>query len=72
VTSASPCTQVLQGIVTPIVLTYILILSNRREVLGTAVNRPPFRVAATVALVGISLMSLLLLGDTLLGFLGFG
>ena len=63
-------TQVLQGIVTPVVLTYILILCNRREVLGAAVNRPAFRLVATIAVVGISLMSLLLLGDTLLGFLG--
>ena len=65
-------TQVLQGIVTPVVLTYILILCNRREVLGAAVNGAAFRLAATVAVVGISLMSLLLLGDTLLGFLGLG
>jgi Mn2+/Fe2+ NRAMP family transporter len=63
-------TQVLQGIVTPVVLTYILILCNRREVLGDAANRPAFRVAATVVVVSISGMSLLLLGQTLLGFLG--
>jgi Mn2+/Fe2+ NRAMP family transporter len=63
-------TQVLQGIVTPVVLAYILILCNRREVLGDAANRPVFRVAATVVVVAISAMSLLLLGQTLLGFLG--
>ena len=33
-------TQVLQGIVTPIVLIYILILANRREVLGRHAERP--------------------------------
>jgi Mn2+/Fe2+ NRAMP family transporter len=65
-------TQVLQGIVTPVILAYILILSNRRSVLGRAANRPAFRVAATVCVVAISAMSLLLLGSTLLGFLGLG
>jgi len=63
-------TQVLQGIVTPVVLIYILILANRREVLGAAANKPAFRVAATIAVGAISVMSLLLLGQTLLGLLG--
>jgi Mn2+/Fe2+ NRAMP family transporter len=65
-------TQVLQGIVTPIVLIYILILANRREVLGRHANGPVIRVVATVVVVGISIMSLLLLGSTLLGWLGLG
>jgi len=63
-------TQVLQGIVTPVVLVYILILANRRSVLGDAANGPTFRAVATVAVVAISAMSLLLLGQTLLGFVG--
>jgi Mn2+/Fe2+ NRAMP family transporter len=65
-------TQVLQGIVTPVVLVYILILTNRREVLGTAVNSPVFRAAATVAVTAISVMSLLLLGSTALSWVGIG
>jgi Mn2+/Fe2+ NRAMP family transporter len=65
-------TQVLQGIVTPVILGYILILTNRRSVLGTAANGPAFRTAATVVTVGISAMSLLLLGTTVLGFFGIG
>ena len=40
-------TQVLQGIVTPVILVYILILTNRRSVLGKAVNKPVFRVVAS-------------------------
>jgi Mn2+/Fe2+ NRAMP family transporter len=63
-------TQVLQGIVTPVVLVYILILTNRREVLGAAVNSPLFRAAATVAVTAISVMSLLLLGSTALSWVG--
>jgi Mn2+/Fe2+ NRAMP family transporter len=65
-------TQVLQGIVTPVILVYILILTNRRSVLGKAANKPVFRVVATICVVGISAMSLLLLGSTILGFFGIG
>lgn len=63
-------TQVLQGIVTPVVLIYILTLTNRRDVLGTAVNTPAFRVAATVAVAAIRAMSILLLGETVLSWFG--
>jgi len=65
-------TQVLQGIVTPVILAYILILTNRRSLLGKAANGPLFRTAATVCTVAISAMSLLLLGSTVLGFFGIG
>ena len=65
-------TQVLQGIVTPVILIYILILTNRRSLLGKAANGPVFRVAAGVCVVGISAMSLLLLGTTVLGLFGIG
>ncbi|MBV9795865.1 MAG: divalent metal cation transporter [Actinobacteria bacterium] len=65
-------TQVLQGLVTPIVLIYILILTNRREVLGRHVNGPILRVVATVVVAAISVMSLLLLGQTVLGWFGLG
>ncbi len=65
-------TQVLQGIVTPVILVFILILTNRRSVLGNAANKPLFKVVATVCVAGISAMSLLLLGTTVLGFFGIG
>jgi len=65
-------TQVLQGIVTPVILIYILILTNRRSVLGKAANRPWFRVAAGICVTGISAMSLTLLISTVLGFFGIG
>jgi Mn2+/Fe2+ NRAMP family transporter len=61
-------TQVLQGIVTPVILIFILTLANRRGVLGDAANKPAYRVAATIAVAAISMMSLLLLGDTVLGW----
>jgi Mn2+/Fe2+ NRAMP family transporter len=65
-------TQVLQGIVTPVILIYILILTSRRSVLGKAVNKPVFRVVAGICVTGISAMSLALLGSTILGFFGIG
>jgi Mn2+/Fe2+ NRAMP family transporter len=65
-------TQVLQGIVTPVILVYILILTNRRSVLGKAANGRVFRIAGGVCVTGISAMSLLLLGSTVLGFFGIG
>lgn len=63
-------TQVLQGLITPVVLVYILVLSNRRSVLGEAANSPAFRIAATTAVGAVSAMSLLLLGWTILGWFG--
>jgi Mn2+/Fe2+ NRAMP family transporter len=65
-------TQVLQGVVAPIVLTYILILANRRSVLGAAANGPVMRIAATVVVIAVGGMSVLLVGQTVLGFLGIG
>ena len=65
-------TQVLQGIVTPVILIYILILTSRRSVLGKAANKPVFRAVAGICVIGISAMSLLLLGTTILGFFGIG
>ena len=56
--------------VAPIVLVYILILSNRRSVLGAAANGLAFRAAATLAVIAVAAMSLLLVGQTLLGLLG--
>ena len=65
-------TQVLQGIITPVILVFILILTNRRSVLGSAANGTVFKVAATICVTAISAMSLLLLGSTALGFFGVG
>jgi Mn2+/Fe2+ NRAMP family transporter len=65
-------TQVLQGIVTPVILIFILILTSRRSVLGKAANGRVFRIVAGACVAGISAMSLLLLGTTALGFFGIG
>jgi Mn2+/Fe2+ NRAMP family transporter len=65
-------TQVLQGIVTPVILVFIVILTSRRSVLGNAANGPAFRIVAGACVAGISAMSLLLLGTTVLGWFGVG
>jgi Mn2+/Fe2+ NRAMP family transporter len=61
-------TQVVQGIVTPIVLIFILVMANRRELLGEVANKPAYRALATIAVGAISIMSLLLLVETVVGW----
>lgn len=60
-------TQVLQGIITPIILVFILVLANRTSVLGSASNGPVFRAVATVVVVGIACMSAVLVGQAVAG-----
>jgi len=56
--------QVLNGAVAPIFLAFILILANRRSVLGEAVNGPRFRVVAAVCVAAVAGMALLVLLQT--------
>jgi NRAMP (natural resistance-associated macrophage protein)-like metal ion transporter len=63
-------TQILNGIITPIVLVFLLILTNRRSVLGAAANGPIFRTVATVCVAGISTMSFIVVVQTVLPWLG--
>jgi Mn2+/Fe2+ NRAMP family transporter len=49
--------QILNGIITPILLALILILANRKTVLGDAANGPIFRVVATVTVVVLAIMA---------------
>lgn len=63
-------TQELNGIITPIILVFILILANRRSLLGTAANGPVLRVIAVIVVFGVSAMSLAVVGQTVLGWFG--
>jgi Mn2+/Fe2+ NRAMP family transporter len=63
-------TQVLQGLISPIVLVYILVLTNRRSLLGDAANSPLYKGAATVVVVGVATMSAVLLVQTVAGWFG--
>ncbi|MDF3300214.1 NRAMP family divalent metal transporter [Streptomyces tropicalis] len=63
-------TQVLQGLISPVVLVYLLVLTNRRSLLGAAANGPRYRIAATAVVVGVAGMSTVLLVQTVLGWFG--
>jgi Mn2+/Fe2+ NRAMP family transporter len=63
-------TQELNGLITPVILAFILILANRRSVLGDAANGPVFRVVATVCVVAVAAMAITLVGQTVLGWFG--
>ncbi|MGW7822490.1 divalent metal cation transporter [Streptomyces puniciscabiei] len=65
-------TQGLQGLISPVVLVYLLVLTNRRSVLGHAANSPRYRIAATIVVVGVAGMSTILLAQTVLGWFGLG
>jgi len=64
--------QVLNGLITPILLSYVLVLANRRSLLGTAANGLIFRVIATVCVVVIAIMAVAVLGLTVGGWFGIG
>jgi Mn2+/Fe2+ NRAMP family transporter len=63
-------TQILNGIITPVILTFILILANRRSVLGDAVNSPRFRAVATVSVIGVGALALVVVLQTVGGWIG--
>ncbi len=56
--------QVLNGIITPMLLTYVLILANRSNVLGTARNGPLFKAVATVCVAVVGILSFVVLVET--------
>jgi len=60
--------QVLNGFITPVLLTYVLILANRRSVLGSAANGPVFRVVATVCVTVVGVLSAAVLAETVAGW----
>ena len=62
--------QVVNGLITPIILIFILILANRRAVLGSAANGPRFRIAALVCVVVIAVLAAVVLVQTVAGWLG--
>jgi Mn2+/Fe2+ NRAMP family transporter len=63
---------VVNGLIAPVILTFILILTNRRGLLGQAANGKVFRAAATVVVVLVSLLSTVVLVQTVLGWFGIG
>ena len=62
--------QVLNGLITPILLTYVLVLANRRSVLGDAANGRAFKIVATISVAAVAVLSLTVLVQTVLSGLG--
>jgi Mn2+/Fe2+ NRAMP family transporter len=50
-------TQVLNGLVSPILLTFILVLANRRSLMGGNANAGAFRIVATVCVVVVAALA---------------
>ena len=65
-------TQILNGVITPVILAFILILANRRSILGDAVNSPRFRVVATMCIAAVGALSLLVVLQAVAGWLHLG
>jgi Mn2+/Fe2+ NRAMP family transporter len=63
---------VLNGLITPIVLSFLVVLTSRRSLLGPATNRPLFRAAATAVVAVVSVLSTIVLVQTVLGWVGIG
>ena len=50
-------TQFLNGLITPILLTFILVLANRRRLMGANANSPGFNVLATICTVAVAVLA---------------
>jgi Mn2+/Fe2+ NRAMP family transporter len=59
--------QVLNGLVTPVILSFVLILANRRSLLGDAVNGPVLRVVSFLVVVIISVLATIVFAQNVLG-----
>ncbi|MCU1345964.1 MAG: natural resistance-associated macrophage protein [Acidimicrobiia bacterium] len=62
--------QILNGLITPILLTFILILANRPAVLGDAANGPKFKLLATICVAAVGALAALVVIQTTAGWLG--
>jgi Mn2+/Fe2+ NRAMP family transporter len=65
-------TQILNGVITPIILVFILVLAHRPAVLGTAVNSPRFHAVAVVCVVAVGALATLVVAQTALSWTGLG
>jgi len=59
--------QVLNGVITPMLLTYVLVLANRRGVLGAAANGRTFKAVATICVAAVGTLSFVVLIETVFG-----
>lgn len=62
--------QVLNGFITPVILTFLFVLTSRRDVVGAAVNGPRFRLFALACVALVSVLAVAGLAVSGLGWLG--
>ena len=65
-------TQVLEGVITPITLILILVLANRRSLLGSAANGPFVRTLGGVCIVSVAAVASIYVLLTVAGWFGLG
>jgi Mn2+/Fe2+ NRAMP family transporter len=65
-------TQVLEGVITPMTLILILVLANRRSLLGTAANGPFARTVGGLAIVSVAAVAAVYVVLTVLSWFGVG
>jgi Mn2+/Fe2+ NRAMP family transporter len=63
-------TQVLEGIITPLTLGFVLVLANRRSLLGSAANGPVARWLGGISVVAVGAFAAVLVVLTILGWFG--
>ena len=59
-------TQILNGLITPVILAFILVMANRRSLLGDAANGRIFRWISTICVATVGSLSLVVLIQTVL------
>ena len=62
-------TAALNGIITPLLLVYVLILANKKSLLAHAANGPIFRIVATACVAVVSVLSITVLVQTVQGWI---
>jgi Mn2+/Fe2+ NRAMP family transporter len=63
-------TQVLEGVITPMTLILILVLANRRSLLGSAANGPVARWVGGLAILAVAVVAAVYVVLTVLGWFG--
>ena len=65
-------TQVLEGVITPVTLILILVLANRRSLLGSSANGPFARTVGGLAIVAVAAVASVYVVLTILSWFGVG
>jgi Mn2+/Fe2+ NRAMP family transporter len=65
-------TQVLEGVITPITLILILILANRRSLLGADANGPLARWVGGICIISVAAVASFYVGEIIVGWFGIG